>query len=298
MNYTKILLFTTERLIEVIGPIQETDYPLNIEIADGLGGSGSHKVYNQVNSHISFSSFIIFAFKILIIKDKRSKIIWLNDAPNSPFVTRPIALISLIENHENVDFIMKTLINHKTSKIEHSGFDTIRGHVNVKILRSLFDSKIAAALSGAGGANCQLCTANHNQLKNTDLISDEFPINRHIHDAIDIFNDVNVEEFLKMDSNLRFGLTLPLISDKDILAISPLHSYLCVFRWLMLLIFHLDAGVTKWSPTSSQVKNVMGKMRYLLLQETSYHIDLPSCDGGTSSTGNVASDCFNNKRDF
>ena len=170
MNYTKILSFITERLIEVIGPIQETDYPLNIEIADGLDGSGSHKVYNQVNSHISFStkSFIIFAFTILTIKDKRSQILWLNDAPNSPFVTRPIALISLKENHENVDFIMKTLINHETSKIEHSGFDTIRGHVNVKILRSLFDSKMSAKLSGAGGTNCQLCSANHNQLKDMD----------------------------------------------------------------------------------------------------------------------------------
>ena len=39
-------------------------------------------------------------------------------------------------------------------------------------------------------------------------------------------------------------------------------------------------------------------MRDLLLKETSYHIDLPSCDGGTSSTGNVATDCFSNKRDF
>ena len=42
----------------------------------------------------------------------------------------------------------------------------------------------------------------------------------------------------------------------------------------------------------------MNRMRNLLLKETSYHIDLPSCDGGKSSTGNVARDCFNNKRDF
>ena len=39
-------------------------------------------------------------------------------------------------------------------------------------------------------------------------------------------------------------------------------------------------------------------MRNLLLKETSYHIDIPSCDGGTSYSGNVAKDCFNNKRDF
>ena len=45
-------------------------------------------------------------------------------------------------------------------------------------------------------------------------------------------------------------------------------------------------------------ENAMNRIRSLLLQETSYYIDLPSCDGGTSSTGNVARDCFNNKRDF
>ena len=108
----------------------------------------------------------------------------------------------------------------------------------------------------------------------------------------------NQEEFLKLDSKSRYGLTHPPISEKDILPVSPLHSYLYVFRWLMLVIYHLDAGTTKWSPTSSQVQKSMNRMRDLLLKETSYHIDLPSCDGGTSSTGNVARDCFNNKRDF
>ena len=87
---------------------------------------------------------------------------------------------------------MKTLINHETSKIGHSVFDTIRRHVNVKILRSLLDFKMAATLSGAGGANYQLCTVNH-KTKRHGSKSDGFPINRHIHDAIDIFNDVNVE---------------------------------------------------------------------------------------------------------
>ena len=50
--------------------------------------------------------------------------------------------------------------------------------------------------------------------------------------------------------------------------------------------------------SSSQVQKSMNRMPNLLLKETSYHIDLPSCDGGTISTGNVARDCFNNKRDF
>ena len=66
----------------------------------------------------------------------------------------------------------------------------------LKIFRTLFDSKMAATLSGAGGVSCQLCTASHKQLKNLDLISDGFPINCFIHSAIEIFNDVNIENYL------------------------------------------------------------------------------------------------------
>ena len=193
---------------------------------------------------------------------------------------------------------MRTLINSETSIIEDSGINSSGGHLNVKIFRTLFDSKMAVTLSVAGGDSCQLCTANHKQLKDLDLITDGFQVNRYIHNAPEIFNDVNIEDFLKLDSTSRYGLTHPPISDEDIVAASPLHGYLCVFRWLMLLIYYLDAGVTQWSPSSPHIKNSMNKMRSLLLKETSYHIDLPSCDGETSSTGNVAPDCFNDKRDF
>ena len=156
---------------------------------------------------------------------------------------------------------------------------------------------MSAILSGVGGASCQLCTAHYTQLKYLDLIRSGFQINRFILDANNFFNVVNFKEFRKLDSKSRYGLTHLPVSEKDILAVSPLHSYLCVFRWLMLVLYHLDVGTTKWSP-SSQIQTSMNRMRNLLLKETSYHIDLPSCDGETSSTGNVARDCFNNKRDF
>ena len=48
-------------------------------------------------------------------------------------------------------------------------------------------------------------------------------------------------------------------------------------------------------------KKLMNRMQDLLLKETSYHIDLLSCDGGTSSTGNVdrvVLAIIINKRDF
>ena len=66
----------------------------------------------------------------------------------------------------------------------------------------------------------------------------------------------------------------------------------------MLLIYHLDAGFKKWSPTSLHIQNSMKIMRSMLYEKTGLQIDLPSCDGGTTTTGNVARDYFANKRDF
>ena len=189
--YSKILTFTTERFSKQLS-IDTSKFPLTIDVADGLDGSGSYKVYNQLQTNIDF------------------------------YVTRPVVLISLKENIDNVQFLMNELIDPQTSIIEDSGLDISGGHVNVRIIRSLFDSKMSATLSGASGASCQLCTANHTQLKELNLIRDGFPINRFIHDAKNLFNDVsNHEEFLNLDSKSRYGLTHPPISEKDILAVSP-----------------------------------------------------------------------------
>ena len=53
---------------------------------------------------------------------------------------------------------MEDLFNPDTSKLS-DGITTEYGLVNVDINRSMFDGKIAAILSGAGGASCQMCTA-------------------------------------------------------------------------------------------------------------------------------------------
>ena len=69
----------------------------------------------------------------------------------------------------------------------------------------------------------------HTQLKDLDFIRIGFPINRIIHDAKELFNDIsNHEEILKLDSKSRSGLTQLPISEKGILSVSPLHSYFCV----------------------------------------------------------------------
>ena len=75
--YSKILTFTTERIAKQFS-IDTTKFPITIDVADGLDGSGSYKVYNQVQTNIDLSTknFILFAFKILKITSKNGEELW------------------------------------------------------------------------------------------------------------------------------------------------------------------------------------------------------------------------------
>ena len=90
---------------------------------------------------------------------------------------------------------MEDLINPDTEKLQN-GITLQNGVVKVEIVRSMFDGKMSAILSGAGGASCQMCTATHDDLKDRDLIEDGFSINRTITDAIQLFGELeDIEEF-------------------------------------------------------------------------------------------------------
>ena len=157
---------------------------------------------------------------------------------------------------------------------------------------------MSAILSGAGGASCQLCTAQFEELKDLDLIRDGYPINRFISDAKLIFETVDREEFLSLQSKERFGLTHEPISNIEIISASPLHSYTCVFRWFMLVIYHLQSAIHKWSPTSKHILGSMKFVREFLQEKIGIKIDQVSSAGGTTSTGNVARSCFMGKNNF
>ncbi|KAI6661279.1 Dna-mediated transposase [Oopsacas minuta] len=193
---------------------------------------------------------------------------------------------------------MDTYINPYVADMEENGIPLSQGLVRIKLLRTMFDGKMAGILSGAGGAHCQLCTATFKQLHDVELIRDGFPINRSITSAKELFQSVNEVEFLSLSSNDRLGLTHQPISDIDIICSSPLHSYLCIFRWFMTLVYHLQSGARKWSPSSLGIKNSMKFVSGLLMEKTGMKIDQPSSDGGTTSTGNVARNCFLDKNQF
>ncbi|KAI6651130.1 hypothetical protein LOD99_5481 [Oopsacas minuta] len=195
-----------------------------------------------------------------------------NSSPNSPFCFRPVALIALKEEYSSVKLIMNTIVNPQTDHIIQDGLSLIGSHAQVEIVRSFFDTKMNGPFW--------------------------FPINRLISDARQLFEEVDEEDYLKLPSNQRIGVTHQPTSNIDIIAASPLHAYLCVFRWFMLLIYHLGAGHKVWAPSNSKVNSSMKQVRDILQERCNFSVNIPSSQGGISTTGNIARDCFSNKRDF
>ena len=84
----------------------------------------------------------------------------------------------------------------------------------------------------------------------------------------------------------------PCISNINIVPASPLHAYTCIFRWFNLLIYHLNVGTLKWSPSSASIKSSMIFVITLVQEKTGLRIDQPDPRGGTTSTGSVARRAF------
>ena len=155
-----------------------------------------------INSRFS-KSFILFCFKPVQITSCSGVKLWKNNSPNSPFSQRPIFLLAGKENEENIRNFMTDLINPDTDQMHKEGF-SLDDHqkVHVEIVRSMFDGKMAALLSGAGGASCQLCTTTRAQIKDRDFVLQGYPINRLVSEAIQLFGDIEDSEsffyFLQM----------------------------------------------------------------------------------------------------
>ena len=118
--YRKILIQNLSRLLLTLPQVNESHFPLTLKIADSLDGSGSYQMYNELQESVIFNTknFIIFAFKVGSIKDSSNCQIWQNTLPNSHFQIRPIALVAMKENEENVRFLMNSYINRETTEIE------------------------------------------------------------------------------------------------------------------------------------------------------------------------------------
>ena len=178
--------------------------------------------------------------------------------------------------------------------IEQLGLQFPQGYVHVKIIRSMLDGKMSGILSGAGGAHRQLCTVSIKDLKDIEMLRAGFPINRYFSDAWELFGYVDKDEYLSLTSSERLGITHEPISEISIMAASPLHSYTCVFRLYMLLIYHLQAGRSIWSPTSKHTEISRRFCSEFLFEKGLINIRVMV----EQTTESVARQCFLNKNNF
>ena len=85
--YRMMLKQTLTRLLSTLPNLNDSQFPLALRISDGLDGSGSHQIYNQLQESVHFNTknFWLFAFKLLSIKDSSDNDVWINSLPNSHF---------------------------------------------------------------------------------------------------------------------------------------------------------------------------------------------------------------------
>ena len=143
--YAQYVRHTFCRILSTIPPPSTQYFPLRFQIAGGLDGSGSHTIYNQVNTNTETKSFILFCFKPVQITSCGVNLLK-NNSPNSPFFTQhPIFLLAGKENEENIRNFTTDLINPDTDQMQKEGF-SLDDHqkVHFEIVRSMFDGKMAA----------------------------------------------------------------------------------------------------------------------------------------------------------
>ena len=168
--YAQYVRHTFCRILSTIPPPSTQDFPLRFQIADGLDGSGSH-IYNQANTNTelnhSFYSVSSQCRSLVVVVLNSGKI----TAQVRLFHNVPFSLLLGKKTKKNIRNLMTKLINPDTDQMQKEGF-SLDDHqkVQIEIVLLMFDGKMAALLSGAGGASCQLCTTTRAQIKDRDFV--------------------------------------------------------------------------------------------------------------------------------
>ena len=144
---------------------------------------------------------------------------------------------------------MDKIINPEVKIIEQESLQFPQGHAQVQINRKRVRWENVCHIKWGRRSTLSIMK----DIKDIEMVRGGFLINRHISDAKGLFTLVDKDDYLSLPSSQRLGITHELLSDIDIMAASILHNYTCVFRWYMLLIYHLQARKSVWSPTSKPI---------------------------------------------
>ena len=226
--------------------------------------------------------------------------LWKEYYPASPHSCRPLSLMLGKETDADLKSVYKYLIKEKRASIQSTPlfvlFKDRKFTIKLDFKLSLIDGKMRSLLSGRGGAFCVLCTCTRENACNPEL---QFSIDISGDKIQDIWRKLTSGELIKRshDQHVRMGVTQePLIDFDQISMLSPLHAFMRFFDTILKIIYHLNAGIFKWSDD----KNVLGSsfqllktskdtVKAIIKEKTHLSVDVPDSTGkgGTSTTGNV-----------
>ena len=170
----------------------------------------------------------------------------------------------------------------------------------------MIDAKMRGLLSGLGGAFCLLCTVSKDSAcgrsENNLPVDCEnfFTINRSeeitTNDYRRLSDDHGAVKRKKGDYDDRKGLTQRPTVSIDLNMVSPLHSLMRSFDFLLTLLYHLRSETFKWTDSAKQLGdsyqrfvNAKEEVKSIVKEKTHIVMDAadPTGKGGNTNKGDV-----------
>lgn len=225
---------------------------------------------------------------------------WTQPRPQSHNTHRPIILQLGKETIESLKLygpVTKEMadLENRTMNVVVNGCSV---QVTVKIRITALDRKAADAVTGLGGAFCDLCHMSPAQAHDPSKLEEEILMTRNLEDTRAIAATLagpNGEVTVRQgDYNVRKGVVRAPTVEKDIESTQSLHLLLRTTDWLLKLTYHEIAEVAHWSEGSNMrdlgfIKQAKANVQAHMKEKTGLKIAFPDSagTGGTTTTGNV-----------
>ena len=257
VNYTELIVMTTQSLITVIEAECKIDDILELTVTykDGGDTAGSETVWKS--AEMIGASDHLFQYSVVPLTIQQgSKVLWKNASHISATGCRPAYLLRASEDDAQVIDLVFPATYEQCEELQKSSLHIVSKTnqcyvVNHVIHDTMKDLKLKKKLSGLGGGDCILCNTRKQDWKNEDKIIQGFPITRMEEETRRLFMDLMHEgdgEIRKTpkDYEHRQRSTSEPKTTSDQHSITVLHSYINVLGWFLKVLYRCESGYECW----------------------------------------------------
>lgn len=226
-------------------------------------------------------------------------LIWRQDSPNSEFNQRPVMLQLGKESTES--FQSQNLFDDHIKEMKDAGIQLTENLVcQVHVVAHYMDRKASNLLLVKGGAYCDLCSVSRSGCHCIAVVESGFLITRDINSMHAIFDDLydpDVDTIKKMPNvyDVQAGQTHKPIPEVEVRPVQVLHALLRCFEHWIKVIYHLIAGIKRWTESKYDkgyqfIELAKHQLQHKIQSATGESWDFVdgTGHGGSSTTGNVA----------